>query len=302
MKNAFVLFIAVVLVLVLGIYMFTYQVYFNQVAVRARFGKATPSSVILEPGLYFKWPWPIDRVEHYDTRLQVLEDNLEQFQTNDAYSVNMRLHMIWKVSDPLAFYSNARTVGAAEKRLKSLMQGLRMVVSKYRFDELVNTDENKLKIAAIEEDARKVIQDQIDQQRYGITIEHVGVRRFVLPESTTTEVFNRMKKDRETRAARIEQAGRSEATRITSEAESMKKRILTAANRRAKEIETQGDLEAAEYYRTFQDGEQFAVFIQRLNALKDILAKNTTFVIDVNQLSEFNLFVTAPPAGTAGNK
>lgn len=299
MKNRFVLFIGVIVVGVLLAYMFCFQVWYNQTAVLTTFGKAEIKNVKTDPGLYFKMPYPIQSVVVYDKRLRVLEDNLEQFQTADGYSVIVRLYAAWKIKDPLAFYSNPKTTETAERRVKELMQDLRKVVSRYSFDQLVNTNPEQLKIDEIETQARDTLQAQLDDQKYGIAVEHVGIRRIVLPEAVTQQVFDRMKKTRERLAAKIEQDGKAEATRIVSEAESMKNRILTFAERRAQAIRTIGETEASGYYAAFKADEQLAVFLQRIAALKEVLKRNTTFIIDVNQLSEFNLFSAQPAPAPA---
>ena len=58
------------IIVILVLYMITYQVRFNEVAVVRTFGEITPpdpqthqsDDVITEPGLKWKWPWPIQRV------------------------------------------------------------------------------------------------------------------------------------------------------------------------------------------------------------------------------------------------
>ncbi len=298
MKNRFTVFVGALIVGILVVYMLCFQVRYDQAAVLTTFEKASAASIKTQPRLYFRLPWPIQSLYIYDTRLRVLEDNLEQFQTADGYSIIVRLYTAWRISDPLAFYSNPKTPEVAEDRLRPLVQDLRKVVSKYRFDQLVNTDPGKLAMEQIEGEMIATLQAQLDAQRYGVKAQHVGLRRIVLPEASTQQVFDRMKKTREALAANIEQDGKAEATRITSEAQSMRDRILTFADRRAKAIRTLGDEEAVKYYEAFKSDEQFAVFLQRIKALPEILKQNTTFVIDVNQLSEFNLFSGA----TAGER
>src|SRR4030042_275983 len=49
------------LVLILLLYMITFQVRFTEVAVVRTFGRSNPDDVITEPGLRWKWPWPIQK-------------------------------------------------------------------------------------------------------------------------------------------------------------------------------------------------------------------------------------------------
>ena len=52
---------------------FSYTVRFTESAVVTTFGRAGEDAVVSEPGLKFKWPYPIQSVTKYDSRLRVLQ-------------------------------------------------------------------------------------------------------------------------------------------------------------------------------------------------------------------------------------
>jgi membrane protease subunit HflC len=308
MKNALTLTVAVVVVIVLFVYAFIYQVRYDEVAVITTFDKARepdPSvpgdkgSLVDEPGPGFKMLWPVQKVYKYTTRVQLLEDQLEEVQTDDKKTVVMQTYVAWRIHDPLKFFVKLENVPNAEKSLKPLMSDFKGVISGYRFDQLVNTDPQQLKLEEIEKQAMTVLQKRIDDQSYGITVERVGIRRIVLPESVTEKVFETMKKTRERLAEKAKSEGAAQAASIKAEARTAQQRILAFAERRAQAIRAMGDQEAAEYYKSFAKDEQFAIFLRKVEALKQMLKKNTTLVLDANDITPLDLFVREPGEKTA---
>ncbi len=295
MKSTSTLFVGIVIIVLLALYMITYQVDFNEVAVVTTFGKAGPQAVkrgeAPEGGfignLYWRWPSPIQKVYRYDARIRVLEDRLEEQQTRDKQSVIVQAYVAWRISDPLAFYQSmsAAELAAVEKAVERLRSGLRDAKSEiglFTFDQLTNSDPAALKIGEAEAAIAAKLQASIDREQpsWGITIEDVGIKRVELPEKVTEKVFERMKATRQRLAQSARSEGEARAADIKSKAESARQRIEAFAERRAQEIRAEGAAAAAEYYSVFQQNEDFAIFLRKLEALRNTLANNTTFLID----------------------
>ena len=63
MKNKLTFLIALAILAVLLSFMFFFQVRYDEVAVLTTFEKADKeTSIKTDPGLYFRWPWPVQRV------------------------------------------------------------------------------------------------------------------------------------------------------------------------------------------------------------------------------------------------
>jgi membrane protease subunit HflC len=244
MKNSFVLLVGLAIVGVLLSHMFLYQVRYDQVAVRTTFDKADAASIQEDPGLKWRWPWPINKVTLYPRRLQLLEDKIEELQTADGKSVIVRTYLTWRIVDPLKFYVTLKEPAEAAKQLSSSLREVRGLISNHRFDELVNLDRSKLKLGQIEADAAQMLDAALAQADYGIRVESVGIHKIILPESTTSKVFETMIASRERLAENALQEGQAQASAIRSEAESARERILAFAERRAQAIRAQGDREA----------------------------------------------------------
>jgi membrane protease subunit HflC len=303
MKNSFTLLVGSVIGLALLAHMFLYQVRYDQVAIRTMFDRADEGSVQEAAGLKFRWPWPINKVTHYSKRLQLLEDKVEELQTADGKSVIVRTYLTWRIGNPLAFYTTLKDPAEAERQLSSRLREVRSVISTRRFDELVNTDASRLALAAIETEAKDSLNAALAASAYGIIVEEVGIQKLVLPEATTSKVFETMIKTRERLSENALQEGQAQASAIRSEAESARDRILAFAERRAQTIRSQGDREAAKEYQSFAANEEFAIFLRKVEALKKMLDHNTTFVLSADSLGILDWFNRDPgqsaPAGSA---
>lgn len=299
MKNQLGLLIGVILVIVLLVYMFAFQVRYDERAVVTTWDKAErpeydkdgviipaqSGSVVVEPGLYFKWPWPIQNVHSYSTRLQILDSQQEQQITADGHSVIVRAYVAWRIEDPYAFFITLQNDATAQRRLRDLTQSLMTaVIGKYRFEDLVNRDPKLLKIKQVEDEALTQLRTRLAaiQPSYGIAVEELGIRKIVLPETVTQTVFASMRKTRERMAQDARTSGESAARATRDGAESVKRTILAFANRRAEAIRAQGAREASAAWGEFNEDTEFAKFMFTLDALKVALSKNTTFLLDAH--------------------
>ena len=303
MKNSFTVLVGAVVVAALLSYMFLYQVRYDQVAVRTTFDRAEEGSVQSTPGLKWRLPWPIHKVTHYSKRLQLLEDTIEELQTADGKSVIVKTYLTWRIVNPLEFYTSLKDPAEAQRQLASKLRSIRSVISKYRLDELVNLDRDKIRLSAIEDEQKTELEQALAQSGYGLKVESVGIYKIVLPEATTQKVFETMIKTRERLSENALQEGQAQASAIRSEAESARDRILAFAERRAQTIRSQGDREAAKEYQSFAANEEFAIFLRKVEALKKMLDHNTTFVLSADSLGILDWFNRDPgqsaPAGSA---
>ncbi|MEM7627370.1 MAG: SPFH domain-containing protein [Planctomycetota bacterium] len=303
MRRLTTLLIATIITLVLVSYMFFFQVSFDENAVVTTWEKADAptyndageiveaGSLITEPGINFKFPWPVQKVYRYPTKVQLLEQNLAQFQTADKNSVVLQTYVTWRIDDPYRFFVALRNTETAKERLGTQMQNLLGEFSRYRFDQLVNVDADQLALDEIEAQTTAQLQQTIAGLDYGIVIEQVGVRRMLLAESTTEKVFERMRSTRQRLAASAEQEGQNRATAITAEAERVKGQILSFAQSEASRIKTEGLREATRNYDAFADNPDLAIFLSKVESLRQMLPEST-LILDANALQFFDLITT----------
>ena len=290
-KNVGVLVLVFLILGVLGLMLISFQVRETERAFVMRLGK--PVRHMNEPGLYFKWPTPIEKVRKYDARLRLYEADLIETSTRGAVPIVIKTYVIWRIEDPLEFYRSIGSVKEARRKLYSQINDTQnRIVGQHSFSDFVNGDPNKIKIDEIQQemlaDLRKAMQTE-----YGIKIATLGIKQFMINEDTTEKVFERMRAARNTKTTDTISRGVAEATRITAEATAMQKELLAAAESRAKEIAGQGDADAAKYFGMLDESPEFAIFLQELESLKSMLAERTTLVIPTD-VGPFDLLRGVP--------
>jgi membrane protease subunit HflC len=273
------------LVIILVLYMITYQVRFTEVAVVKTFGKASPETdVIKEPGLYWKWPWPIQQVAIYDNRLQLTSNPGEETPTRDGKPIIVATSAGWRIADPYKFNTNCGDeVKAGADRLLTLMRNdQKTIISHYDFNNFVSTDQQQLQYDKIEREILAEIQPKA-ADLYGIQVESIVIERLSLPQRVSETVFEAMKQERRALAARYTSEGESRAQQIKAEAEGIANTILSFADRKATEIVVQGTQQANRYYEEFKKDEDLAIFLQKVENLPRILKeRSTTLVLGPN--------------------
>lgn len=292
MRRPFTLGVAFLFVLVLLLSTVTYTVRFTERAVLTTFGKADETDIKETPGLKFKWPYPVQSVIKYDTRLRHVSAAKQQQQTADNRQIVVEAFAAWRVSDPLRFYrsfSNAGTRAAdhyqaAEQIIRSSLGGALSAVSKFRMDELFTTAESGSKLAELDglilqsmstgEGARSALAS------YGIEPVYVGISQVRLPESTIRGVFERMTADRDKIVRSIESQGEATANTIRSQAQAQAETIRSFALQRAEEIRVQGDREAAPVLAQLNEKPELAVFLANIDLLRNATGKRVTLVLD----------------------
>jgi modulator of FtsH protease HflC len=285
MVKSFSLLVAVIVGVVLLAYMFVFQVRYDEQAVVTTFNRATAASVITQAGPQLRWPWPIQNVQTYSTLLQLYEPPAEEIQVGDGASVVPHFYLAWRIDNALDFYNSMRTVDRAKETLKPILkEEFTGQLGKYNFDQLVNLEKDKIKLAVIEDQVLKGLQAKLASLKYGIRAEQVGIPRLLLPEANTSEVFDSMRKTRERMAAEIRAQGEARARAIESNADNARTRILAFADRRAKAIVAEGMEQAVKYYETFKLDENLAIVLRRIETLKAVLAKNATIVVNSSQI------------------
>ena len=287
MKNIAITVFIVLLIAILGLYLVLFQVSETESALVTRFerpvtrfGKATGE--ITEPGWYFKWPAPIERVHKFDSRLQVFEADLGETTTKGAMPIIVNTYVVWRIAKPLEFFNSVGTVKEAEDKLHSQLSDTQNnVVGRYAFSEFVNSEPQKIKIEEIEQQMLADLRGAVIGD-YGIEIKTLGIKQLKISADVSKDVFERMRAERTRRTFATIAQGEAEATRLKTDADSKKTELLAAAEARAKAIRGQGDAEAAKYYKLLDEDPELAMFLRNLEALKKILKERSTVVISAD--------------------
>ena len=282
MKHLAVSILVIIVIVVLGFTFTFFQVRETEIALRVRLGEAGVNSEIKEPGIYFRWPAPIDRIYKFDSRMRVFEADLGETTTKGAVPIIVNTYVVWNIAEPLAFFNAVGSVKEAENKLFSQISNTQnKIIGQHNFSEFVNSDPNLLKFDEIQqemlEDLRLAVKDQ-----FGINIRALGIKQLKVNKDVTANVFERMKAERQQRTQNTLSEGQAESTKIISDADAKKKVLLAATEARAKQIRGQGDAEAAKYYKMLDADPELAMFLRDIDALKKILASKSTIVLSAD--------------------
>ncbi len=277
MKNISIPLFLLVLLVVLALVSAAFQVRETELALVTTFGK--PTRQITKPGLYFKWPPPVEFVQKFDSRLRILEAELGETTTKGAVPVIVNTFVVWRIAEPLVFFNAVGNVTEAEAKLRSQISDTQnKVIGRHFFSEFVNSDQEKIKFEQIEAEMLSELQ-AATKGLYGIEVASAGIKQLKVSEDVSKDVFERMRKERERQTEATISEGTAAAKKIKTDADSMQTELLAAADARAKAIRAQGDAEAASYYKMLEEDPQLAMFLRDIEALKKILEKRSTLVI-----------------------
>ncbi len=281
MKNKLIVIgVGLVILLLFVMFQILFVVKEGEVAVVTTFGK--PETAKSEPGLYLKWPWPVQDKRIYDNRVHCLEGGLEQTLTKDGHNLMLKIYAGWRISDPMKFLERVKAREEAESQLRGLLRNYKnSVVGQHKFSDLVSVDKDAIKLVAVEQKILDAVKPEA-LDLYGIEMTLLGIRQIGVPQSVTDDVFDRMRKEREKVAENHRQEGEERAAIIRAEADKERDIILAKAWAKAKRIKAEGEAEAAEHYAVFQKNPELAIFLRKLEVFEETLKTKATVVLDTD--------------------
>ena len=291
-QNPLTIIIGLLLIVIFALLLVTFQVRTTQVAVVTTFGKPTRDITESSGFLYFKWPWPVQKVYYFDKRVQSFEDKFTEGLTADNNNLLTSVYVGWRITDPKTFFPKflGGSVSEAQKTLMGLLSNAeRGIIGKHPLSDFVSTSGDGAKFTAIENEILATVQAQVHANNYGLEIEFLGIKRLGLPDPNTTAVFERMTSERQVLISKLQNEGEAEAQKIRSAADRKAAEVLADADGEALKIRGKGEAEAAKSLAVFQQNPQLASFLFRLTALEDALKDRSTLIFD-QQTPPFDLF------------
>jgi membrane protease subunit HflC len=283
MKNIGTIIAAIVLAVVLLAYMCTFQVRFTEVAIEKTWGQPDKEA-LTEPGLYFKWPKPIQTTVVYDKRARILEDRTEETRTIDGKNLLVTTFTLWRIKDPYKFHTNFPAgVEDGERKLRTtIITHKHAVIGKREFKDFVSTDPADRKIRDVEKELLAVVAKDAEQQ-FGVEVVDFGIKKLGLPTSVTTAIFESMKSYEEQKAKRYIAEGEAKAADIVANAKAVEERILAEARKKAAEIQTDAQRVVSEYYKEFSEYPELRIFLDKLRTIREALQQRTTLILTTEQ-------------------
>lgn len=300
----------IALIVILAAYAVTFQVRFNEQAVRIGLMRSEVR-VEKDAGLYFKWPFPFERVNHYDTRLHMIDTPETELKTADGQNLIVGCYAVWRIADAALFSQRLpnddmrNNYRDAEEKLRTRINEARQaVIGRHGMGELFNLD-----AALVANGREKIHQEMKDaaapglRENFGIELVSVAIRRNTVPEDATQAILQSMSSERATLAAQFTQEGKSRADAIRAAANAGKEKIMAFAQRKAVRIKSEGDAAAARIIEQIraEDSDLF-VWLRYLDALEGSLKEKSTIFLDWDS-DLFRMFkapLAAPKTPEAG--
>ena len=286
-QNKITLVTSGVLLLIFLCMLFTFQVRQTEVAVVTTFGRFSHS--VTNAGFQWRLPWPVQKVYWFDNRLQTFETKIDQPITQDQISLLISVYVGWRITDPKLFLESFNgDITKAEQTLEPIARNAKNgVIGLHRFGDLISTNQADLKFDQIEKEMFAAMQAQT-KSNYGLGIETLGIKQINLPDSITSTVFERMKKERETLVATYQSEGDREGKNIKAKADNAASDILARANADREIIIGQAEQKAAAYYAVFEQKPELAKFLFDLKAVEQSLKEHSSLILGP-QTPPFNL-------------
>ena len=250
--------------------------------------------VIIEPGLYFKWPL-IQNVRYFDNRILTLDaTEPERFITSEKKNVLVDSFVKWRIVDPRLYYiSVAGDEMRAKTRLaQTVNAGLREEFGKRTVHDVVSGERDQV----MEQMREKA---DFDARKIGVQIIDVRVKRVDLPAEVSESVYRRMEAERKRVANQLRSEGFAESEKIRADADRQREVIVAEAYRDAQKTKGEGDAKAtATYAQAFGQNPEFYAFYRSLKAYRNTF-KNKSDVIVVEPSSDFFKYMKSVGKGDA---
>lgn len=269
-----------------------------------------PKRTIREAGLYFKVPI-LQQVAFYEKRVLDVDPESKRVllaSTNDGLMATLTgknsgennedddilkdyndsgspiivdTFARYRITDPLKFRQRLSSEEAAHLRISNEMESTtRDILGRSTLEQLLSASRTRI----MEQIKTRVNQAVSDM---GIEIVDVRINRADLTANLKEATFNRMRSEREQRAAEIRSIGEKQGLEIRSTADKERTVLLAEAKREAQKLRGAGDADALVIYaKAYEQDAEFYAFYRSLEAYRNGLgSRDTTLVLSPN--SEF---------------
>ena len=266
-----------------GIFSSFFTVNQTQQALVLQFGE--PKRIIQDPGLAYKLPFIQDAIFYESRVLSLIPQDAEEVILADQKRIQIDAYARYRIEDPLLFFQTVRNEIGARARLESIIDSsVRRVLGSETLASILTGEREN-----INGSIRDEVNASVDS--LGIEIIDVRLRRADYPESTSQNIFNRMKSEREREAKEFRATGDEEAQKIRADAEKTRTVIVAEAKREAQEVRGQGDSNAIRIYAdSFGQDPEFFSFYRSMEAYRKSIGESGTSMVLSPNSSFFRYF------------
>ena len=232
-----------------------------------------PKAVYQTPGLKFKLPF-IQNVVYYDSRVLNLDPAQEEVILRDQKRVVVDTIVRYVIKDPLKFFQTTRTGLALIDRLGRIINSsVRGVISQYYLNDLLSETRNKIM-------AEILINVKEDEKNFGIEIVDLRLKRTELTNEVQSNVFDRMKTEREREANLLRAEGQEISQKIKATADRQKIEIVAEADKQSNILRGTGEAARNKILNdAFAKDPDFFEFIRSMEAYTDTFKDGSTTMV-----------------------
>jgi len=231
-----------------------------------------------EPGLKMKVPF-IQSVTRLPKNQMTYEISEEEINTKDKKRIIIDNYAVWRITDPKLLISNAGTIEKVESRMEEFIYSvIRSELGRIEYTQIIN-DENSSR-GSINDQVTERVNELLAQDKYGIEVVDVRIRRIDLPKENEQAVFTNMISDRESIAQKYLSEGDAEKRRIEAQTDRKVQEMLATAKKDAALIQAEGEAEAAKIYnKSFSQDPEFYSLYRTLESYKKTVGEDTVIIL-----------------------
>lgn len=253
----------------------------RQRAIQKRFGEVVDHEKDLT-GLNFKIPF-VDTVQYFDGRILTLDTPAERYLSIEQKPLIVDSFVKWRIFDTKKYYEATQGIEEnARSRLATRVdEGLRNQIGSRTMLDVVSGERDEL---------MSELTNQLDetmQVQLGVRVIDVRVKKIDLPTEVATQVYERMRSERNIEAQRFRAQGQEQKLTIEADADRQKVVIRAEAERESEQKRGEGDREATRIYaEAYSKDPEFYKFYRSINAYVNVFQEgNSLLVLDPS--SEF---------------
>lgn len=263
-------------------------------------------------GLHFGWPWPVQSVQRLDRRLQHFDLDSTELLTHDSggktidKTLAVQAYVCWRIAGTDAVEAFITKLGTNDQARVILGQQINSQlgaeIGQMGMDDLVNTKPGKQRGQTHVDETMRSLQDKLltalrepVRTGYGIELVDIRLRRFNHPVDVRQAIYERIKSERERKAAEYREEGTRLANNIKSEAEQQSRTLLAEARFREEKLKGEAVTEAARIRNEAHSQDpEFYAFLKKLDKMQSILGDNKTVLLLSSNRPLFDLLFSPP--------
>lgn len=227
----------------------------------------------IQPGINFKIPIA-NTIQTYDVRIQTMDRAPERFITVNKEELLVDSFVKWKIKDLQIYYKSVKNRANAENRLEQkINNSLKAQIAKRTISDVVAGDRVEI---------MNVVQAAIVEEAVSIGVEVVDVRlkRVDLADQIQSNVYERMRSERQRIANEYRATGNEKAIEIRANADRTRVELVSEAEKNAQLTRGDADALATKIYAdAFGADESFYDFYRSMSAYKNTFNSSGDLII-----------------------